>query len=128
MKPNIVNSSASPEIFIAEGCFIVEVWNTEEDPDLSVARARVVAHTETLWHYLDVDERYFISEGTGVMEIEGESPVVVTPGDVIAIPAGVAQRIRNETDHELIFYCLCTPRFKPGTYHQCGEPSLDEKP
>ena len=128
MKPSIVNSSTSPEVLIAEGCFIIEVWNTAQDPTLSIARARVVPHTETLWHYLDFDERYFISEGTGVMEVEGESPVIVKPGDVIAVPAGFAQRIRNETDHELIFYCLCTPRFQPSAYHQCDKPSAEEKP
>ena len=104
MKPRIVSEPKEQESLIEEGCFIIETWNTPEDPTLSIAKARVAAHTETAWHYLDVDERYLIFEGSGIMELEGESPAAVKPGDVIAVPAGCAQRIRNDTGAELIFY------------------------
>ena len=121
MKPGVVNQGLGKETFIAEGCFIVEVWNRAEDPALSVARARVAAGTETVWHFLDVDERYLIIEGTGIMELAGSPVSRVGPGDVIAVPAGCAQRIRNPTDHDLIFYCLCTPRFEARVYHELEE-------
>lgn len=121
MKPRIVKPDPGVETLIEEGCFIVEVWNTPQDPALSIARARVAARTETAWHYLDVDERYLISEGTGIMELAGMPPSTVEPGDVVAVPAGCAQRIQNSTDHDLIFYCLCTPRFEPRVYHELEE-------
>lgn len=127
LEPRIINSSTRQETFIEEGCFITEVWNTPQDPTLSIARARVAPHTKTEWHYLEVDERYLVSEGSGIMEIEGEPPVAVNPGDVIAVPLGLGQRIRNETDHELIFYCLCTPRFEPAVYHPWRGPGSDKK-
>ncbi len=118
MKPRVVNEDSGQETLIEEGCFIVEVWNTPQDPRLSIARARVAAHTETVWHYLDVDERYLITEGTGIMELAGLPPSTVKPGDVVGVPAGCAQRIRNTTGHDLIFYCLCTPRFESQVYHE----------
>ena len=118
MKSGLVYQSFGKEIFIDEGCFIVEVWNTARDPTLSVARARVAAGTATVWHYVDVDERYLIIEGTGVMELAGSPASRVGSGDFVAVPAGCTQRIRNPTDHDLIFYCLCTPRFEAEAYHE----------
>ena len=116
MKPRIV-SQTFEETLIEEGCFIVEVWNTSDDPALSIARARVAAYTETVWHSLDVDERYLITQGTGLMELEGLPPTPVKSGDVVVVPAGRGQRIRNLAAHDLVFYCLCTPRFEAPHYH-----------
>ena len=116
MRPCIV-SQMGEETLIEEGCFIIEVWNTGDDPALSIARARVAAHTETAWHYLDVDERYLITQGRGVMELEGLPPTKVESGDVVVVPAGRGQRIRNPAAQDLVFYCLCTPRFETPVYH-----------
>jgi mannose-6-phosphate isomerase-like protein (cupin superfamily) len=38
--------------------------------------------------------------------------------DVVTIPAGVSQRIHNVGDTDLIFLCVCTPRFDAGGYIQ----------
>jgi mannose-6-phosphate isomerase-like protein (cupin superfamily) len=35
---------------------------------------------------------------------------------LVTIPAGVRQRISNIGDRDLIFYCLCTPRFEQKNY------------
>ncbi|MDH5265956.1 MAG: cupin domain-containing protein, partial [Betaproteobacteria bacterium] len=32
------------------------------------------------------------------------------------IPAGVAQAIRNTGPGDLVFHCVCTPRFTPDCY------------
>ena len=117
MKPRIVRAPAGGETYFEENCFVTEIHNTPEDPALSVARIRVAARTATRWHRLDVDERYVVVEGTGIMELDGVAPAEVGPGDVVVVPAGCAQRIRNETDDDLIVHCLCTPRFTPGVYH-----------
>ena len=37
------------------------------------------------------------------------------PG-VAIIPAGVAQQISSNENTDLIFYCICTPRFTPDCY------------
>ena len=51
------------------------------------------------------------------VEMDGASPTAVGPVDVVVVPAGCAQRIRNDTDEDLIFYRLYTPRFTPDVYH-----------
>ena len=118
MNPNIIRSTAvGGETWLEEGCFVTELFNTPVDPALSIARIRVAARTATRWHHLDVDERYLIAEGTGVVDVDGVPPAAVGPGDVVVVPAGCGQRIRNDTDDNLVFYCLCTPRFTPDAYH-----------
>ena len=115
----LVHSPAeSDEYFMQEGCFILEGWNRPEDAALSIARARVEPGERTRWHRLDgVVERYLILAGSGLLEVEGLQPRRVGPGDLVYIPAGAAQRIENDGEHDLIFLALCTPRFTPDVYH-----------
>jgi mannose-6-phosphate isomerase-like protein (cupin superfamily) len=42
----------------------------------------------------------------------------VQAGDVVMIPAGMAQRITNTGDDDLVFYCLCTPHFHTRCYQR----------
>jgi len=105
------------EFHTAEGCFILESWNRENDPDLSIARARVVPGVTTRLHRLsDTIERYLILSGEGIVEIEGMAPQPVHPGDVVYIPAGLGQRISNPGAGDLVFLAICTPRFRLGVY------------
>jgi mannose-6-phosphate isomerase-like protein (cupin superfamily) len=46
----------------------------------------------------------------------GNGQADVRPGDVVVIPAGVAQSIANTSARDLVFYCICTPRFTPACY------------
>jgi mannose-6-phosphate isomerase-like protein (cupin superfamily) len=82
-----------------------------------MARARVEPGVTTAWHALaGVDERYILVEGRGRMEVGDVPPTEVRPGDSVFIPAGTPQRITNVGDTDLIFYCVCTPRFTPDCY------------
>lgn len=100
-----------------ERCFILESWNREDDPGLSIARARVAPGVTTRLHRLsDTIERYLILSGAGVVEVEGMAPRPVRPGDVVYIPAGSGQRIANPGTEDLVFLALCTPRFRPEVY------------
>lgn len=121
MKPDVVpsanrGSSAKEELFTVERCHILESWNDARDPAVSVARARVDPGVRTAWHALDVDERYLLVAGRGVVEIGDRPPQPVGPGDVVLIPAGTRQRIENPGHEDLVFYCVCTPRFEPEHY------------
>ena len=110
------------EYFFDEGCFINELDNSADDPALSIARARVAAGVITRWHYLrNTSERYVIIEGCGLVEVGEAAPVAVAAGDVVCIPAGVRQRIRNSGTGDLVFLALCTPRFEPENYVDCDE-------
>ena len=50
--------------------------------------------------------------GEAEMWVGDRAPEEVGPGDLVTIDAGVCQRIVNIGDTDLIFYCLCTPRFE----------------
>lgn len=105
------------EFFFDEGCFIVELDNSPDNPGLSIARARVEPGVTTRWHRLHgVTERYVIIEGAGRVEIGSLPPQEVGPGDVVIIPPGCAQRITNTGPGELIFLAICAPRFSPDIY------------
>ncbi|MFL0809529.1 MAG: cupin domain-containing protein [Agarilytica sp.] len=107
----------SKEYFFGEGCHIVEVLNSESSEDLSVARARLEPGETTRWHTLEgVSERYLITEGQGVVELGDGVCEVVKPGDVVNIPPGCKQRIRNSGGGDLIFFAICTPRFREACY------------
>ena len=100
-----------------EGCHIWEIHNHPADPELSVARARVLPGITTRWHRLNgVTERYMIQKGQGRVELGGEPARNVGPGDVVVIPPGVDQRITNTGEVDLVFLAVCTPRFTPESY------------
>ena len=109
------------EELIEEGCYIRELSNLEEDPDVSIAQARVPIGVTTRWHQLhDTCERYVILNGKGLVElreIDGQvNAQQVGPGDVVVIPAGTPQRITNTLSEDLIFLAICSPRFEMENY------------
>jgi mannose-6-phosphate isomerase-like protein (cupin superfamily) len=108
---------ASAEFHTVEGCFINELSNSAEDPDVSIARARLPAGVTTRWHRVKgTVERYVILEGTGRVEVGTRTPEEVRPGDVVLIPSAAPQRITNTGNGDLIFLAICTPRFLPEAY------------
>ncbi len=104
-----------PEFFTRERCFISELLNHSSRPEMSLARARVEPGIVTELHALDVEETYIIETGRGMMELDGERFPVVA-GDSVLIPAGTPQRIENIGTADLVFLCLCRPRFQPEGY------------
>jgi mannose-6-phosphate isomerase-like protein (cupin superfamily) len=117
MTDHIIHAHDITETWFQEGCFIMELSNRATDPEVSIARARVAPGQQTAWHSLtEVTERYLITEGAGLVEIGDEAPAPVGAGDVVSIPAGVRQRIRNSGSADLVFYAICSPRFTPECY------------
>ena len=121
-EPHILKPDEAYETFIDEGCHILELSNTAHDPALSIARARVAPGVTTRLHRLaDTAERYVILSGKGQAEIGGQPPVDVSSGDVVLIPPGCPQRIRNTGSEDLVFLAICTPRFTVSAYEDLGE-------
>jgi mannose-6-phosphate isomerase-like protein (cupin superfamily) len=117
MKALVYRPNLDNEFPTDEGCYILELWNNGIDNALSIARARVKPGITTQLHRLKgVEERYVIIEGMGIVKVEGLEPASVLRGDVVVIPAGVAQQITNSGNDDLVFYCICTPRFSPECY------------
>lgn len=118
MEPSIIRPEPSEEYHLDEDCYILESWNRSVDPAISIARARVEPGIKTRPHYLEgVIERYLIFSGQGEVHVGDLEAECVGPGDVVVIPAGVCQSIRNTGDRDLVFYAICTPRFTRACYH-----------
>ena len=116
MPAPFIRPDQSLEYFSSEGCHILEAWNVAGDPTVSIARARVAPGVATRPHRLrGVTERYVVIEGEGIATVAGVA-AAVRPGDVVVIPAGVVQQIRNTGRGELVFYCVCTPRYTAECY------------
>ena len=123
MKPQILTIDRGVEVYTPERCYIIELANTPDDPDASIALARVVPGITTRWHRLvGTIERYVIIEGRGRVEVGGLPPREVAAGDVVIIPALCRQRITNVGSEDLTFLAICTPRFRQKNYEDVENP------
>lgn len=119
MSAKIIYSQSTQEYWFEEGCYIQEIGNSGDDPQVSIARARVKPGEQTCWHRLEgAFERYLVTEGSGTVEIGDLPPAVVNSGDLVLIPPGVKQRIRNDGDGDLVFYAICSPPFAADRYRR----------
>ncbi|HTM62082.1 MAG TPA: cupin domain-containing protein [Burkholderiales bacterium] len=117
MKPQILTIDRGVEVYTPERCYIIELANTPDDPDASIALARVVPGITTRWHRLvGTIERYVIIEGRGRVEVGDLPPREVAAGDVVIVPALCRQRITNIGKQDLTFLAICTPRFQQKNY------------
>lgn len=117
MKEAIRHIDLETEFHTAERCSVIELSNTPDDPEVSIARIRVAPGVATRRHRLiGTAERYVILDGSGRMEIGDLSPRDVNAGDVVLIPPSCRQRITNIGQGDLLFLAICTPRFKPEAY------------
>ncbi|HDP89081.1 MAG TPA: cupin domain-containing protein [Thioalkalivibrio sp.] len=126
MKPEVIHPVEAGEYWFREGCHILEIHNHEDDPALSIARARLEPGRRTRRHVLDgVAERYLIVAGAGRVTVGDLPPEPVAAGDVVVIPPGVMQSIENTDSADLVFHALCTPRFTPGCYRDVEDEVKD---
>jgi mannose-6-phosphate isomerase-like protein (cupin superfamily) len=117
MKEKIKKQNLKNEFYTAEKCFITELSNTPDDPDVSIARARVEPGVTTRWHRLKgTSERFYIISGKGLVDIGEQPPQEVIAGDVVLIPPLCPQRITNIGKDDLIFLAICSPRFVQDAY------------
>jgi mannose-6-phosphate isomerase-like protein (cupin superfamily) len=108
------------EFHMSERCHVAEWSNSPDDPDASIARARVEPGVTTRWHRLvGTAERYVILEGRGRVEVSDLEARDVGPGDVVLIPPLCRQRIANIGATDLVFLAICTPRFESRNYEEC---------
>ena len=102
-----VTSIAGAEPFTTkDGSTIRELQHTEAQ---SLAEARLEPGRATERHYhARTEEIYFLLEGTGEMELDGERRRV-EPGDAVLIPPGTWHQI-TAVD-ALRFLCCCAPPY-----------------
>lgn len=117
MRAAIHSIDPDAEFYTPEQCHVLELSNVPDDPDCSIARARVEPGIVTRWHALaGTAERYVVLAGRGRAEIGDRPPREVGPGDVVLIPPGCRQRVANVGPANLVFLAICTPRFRPENY------------
>lgn len=128
MKPKIHGTDQSREYYFDEGCHILEIANTPDTPEISIARARVEPGVTTRWHRLkNITERYVICGGRGRVEVGNLPPREVGPHDVVEIPPLCPQRITNTGSADLVFMAICTPRFDKRAYEDIEDSVEVEK-
>ena len=117
MKEAIKQQNLSKEFYAAEKCYITELSNVPDDPDASIARARVEPGVTTRWHRLKgTVERYYVVNGRGLVEVGKLLPQEINAGDIVFIPPMCRQRITNIGSEDLVFLTICTPRFLNEAY------------
>jgi mannose-6-phosphate isomerase-like protein (cupin superfamily) len=102
------------EITAGDNTRLRELFNPyKDDLDLSysLAVARVEPGGTTLLHRLASSEVYYILEGRGEMNIDGERRAVA-PGQAVYIPPMAEQRITNVGDDDLVFACIVDPAWR----------------
>jgi mannose-6-phosphate isomerase-like protein (cupin superfamily) len=77
----------------------------------SLAEAVLAPGQATERHYhARTEEIYFLLEGAGEMEVDGDMRTV-GPGDAVLIPPGARHRITATDDGPLRFLCCCAPAY-----------------
>ena len=112
----IFKTKNAPEFYLDEGCFIREIINVAEIPNISISQARVEVGQTTELHSLTGVEIYYILMGEGLVELGSAEKRTVERSDVVYISAGQPQRIQNTGKQDLVFLCICLPRFRPQDY------------
>jgi len=98
----------------ADGSTIRELLGRATAPvrNQSLAEATLAAGQATRRHYhRESEELYYVLEGSGEMEVEGER-ARVGPGDAILIPPRARHQIRAGDEAPLRFLCCCAPAYR----------------
>jgi mannose-6-phosphate isomerase-like protein (cupin superfamily) len=96
----------------ADGSTIRELLGLPTAPvkNQSLAEATLAPGQETQRHYhAESEELYYLLEGGGDMEIDGETALVAV-GDAVLIPPGAWHQIRAG-DEGARFLCCCAPPY-----------------
>ncbi len=110
-----VRSLAAAEPFVtADGSTIRELCGlpTGGTAKQSLAEATLEPGQGTQRHYhCEAEEIYFVLEGEGEMELEGDR-VRVAQGEAIPIPPGARHQIHNVGTQALRILCCCSPPYR----------------
>jgi mannose-6-phosphate isomerase-like protein (cupin superfamily) len=106
-----------PRSRVIDGSLLAELLHPDKVPGAqrlrcSIAHAIVPPGESTLLHLLKTSvELYYILEGSGEMHI-GSRSAPVHAGQIVLIPRGRSQYIRNTGSGDLVFLCIVTPKWQ----------------
>jgi mannose-6-phosphate isomerase-like protein (cupin superfamily) len=113
----ILDVADCPRNRVMDGSLLCELLHPDKVPGAqrlrcSVAHAIVPSGGTTLPHVLKNSiELYYILEGEGEIHI-GTRSAPVHPGQIILIPRGRKQYIRNTGSGNLVFLAIVTPKWQ----------------
>jgi len=103
------------EIVAGDATVLRELLSPVASEDLalrySLAHARLAPGMTSLLHRLNSSEVYYITEGAGLMRIDGEQ-AEVGPGDTVYIPPGAGQQITSTGEGDLVFLAIVDPAWR----------------
>lgn len=97
----------------ADGSTIRSLLDRSNAPvaNQSLAEATIEAGTATTRHHHRVSEElYYLLEGSGTMELDGETRPVGA-GDAVLIPPGAWHQIRADAGARVVLLCCCSPPY-----------------
>jgi mannose-6-phosphate isomerase-like protein (cupin superfamily) len=97
----------------ADGSTIRELLGLPTAPvrNQSLAEASLGPHQATERHYhAEAEEIYYVVEGSGEMELDGDRRAVGV-GDAVLIPPGARHQIRAD-ESGIRFLCCCAPAYR----------------
>jgi mannose-6-phosphate isomerase-like protein (cupin superfamily) len=98
----------------ADGSTIRELLGLPTAPvrNQSLAEATLEAGQATDRHYhAEAEEIYYVVEGAGEMELDGESRGL-SVGDAVLIPPGAWHQVRASPQGRMRFLCCCAPAYR----------------
>ena len=111
---DVKNLADVPAFITKDGSEIRELlaYRNSGIKNQSLAEARVPVGSSTQEHYHPkTEEIYYITAGTGRMDIEGDIRDI-KPGDAIAIPPGKKHKLWNTGQEVLTLLCCCAPCYE----------------
>jgi mannose-6-phosphate isomerase-like protein (cupin superfamily) len=97
-----------------DGSTIRELHHTAAQ---SLAEAALEPGQATERHYHGrTEEIYFVTKGSGSLEVDGETRRV-RPGDAVLIPPGAWHTLENDGTSELLILCMCAPPYSHEDTH-----------
>lgn len=109
---------------VIDRCILCELLHPDKVPgaeglSCSIAHAIVPVGEETLPHRLGRStELYYILKGTGEMHIDDEQ-ATVREGQIVLIPPGARQYIRNAGSSDLAFLAIVAPKWQADDESLC---------
>lgn len=106
-----------PRRRVPDGSLLAELLHPDEVPGAqrlrcSVAHAIVLPGESTRPHLLrNSTELYYILDGSGEMHI-GTRSAMVHRGQIVLVPKGRTQYIRNTGPGDLVFLCIVSPKWQ----------------
>jgi len=102
----VIKKDSAPHYKWGEDC---DGWHLVRSEQLSIIQERVPPGCcEVLHFHHDAEQFFFVLSGVATMEIEGKLHNI-PPQEGLHIPPGVAHRLSNNGDADLLFLVTSTP-------------------